>query len=512
MQNGDTAAAARYFEKAAALDPKSTRQAHRGGAARTWRRATASAGSRELEAAAAADTGIRADLALVAANMRQRKFDAALAAIDAIEKKQPDKPLPHNLRGAVLLAKGDAAGARRSFERALALDPAYFPAAASLARLDLADKKPDDAKKRFEAVLAKDPKNVQALLAIAALRAQSRRIAGRSRRADRQGDRREPGRADAAAGADLPSICAARSRRRRSRRRRTRSPRCRTDPSSWMPPARRIAPPAKPIRRSRRTTSSRKLRPESPLPFMRMAEVQIAAKDNAAARESLRKALAIKPDSVEAQRASSLWISTGRRTNEALAVARDMQKQRPKESVGYLLEGDIHARQEGVERGGRRLSHRPEAGRARRIWRSGLTSALDAGGNGAEADELRGHRGSRTIPRICDFRHYLAQAAIAKKDYAAAARQYKAMLEIEPNDRAGAQQSRLGSRPAEGPEGARVRGTRQQARSRQSRDPRHLRHVAGRKGRYRARRRIAAESTWRLRPMPQAFASISRGR
>ena len=76
----------------------------------------------------AEDTGIRADLALVATNMRQKKFDAALAAVAAIEKKQPDKPLPHNLRGGVLLAKGDVAGARRSFERALAIDPAYFPA------------------------------------------------------------------------------------------------------------------------------------------------------------------------------------------------------------------------------------------------------------------------------------------------------------------------------------------------------------------------------------------------
>ena len=71
-------------------------------------------------------------------NVRQKKFDAALAAVAAIEKKQPDKPLAHDLRGSVLLAKQDVAGARQSFERALVIDPAYFPAAANLARLDLA--------------------------------------------------------------------------------------------------------------------------------------------------------------------------------------------------------------------------------------------------------------------------------------------------------------------------------------------------------------------------------------
>ena len=46
-------------------------------------------------------------------------------------------------------------------------------AVASLAAMDMADKKPDDARRRFEAVLSKDPKNAQALLAIAELRARS---------------------------------------------------------------------------------------------------------------------------------------------------------------------------------------------------------------------------------------------------------------------------------------------------------------------------------------------------
>jgi tetratricopeptide (TPR) repeat protein len=90
-------------------------------------------------------------------------------ALYTTEKKQPDKPLAHDLRGSVLLAKQDVAGARRSFERALVIDPSYFQAAANLARLDLREKKPEDAIKRFDAILAKDPKNVQALLAVASV-------------------------------------------------------------------------------------------------------------------------------------------------------------------------------------------------------------------------------------------------------------------------------------------------------------------------------------------------------
>ena len=108
---------------------------------------------------------------LISAHLRKKDFAKALAAIDKLEAKQPDKPLAANLRGRVLLAQKDNAGARKSFERALSIDPNYFAAAASLAALDLADKKPEDAKKRFEALLAKNPKNGQALLALARLAA-----------------------------------------------------------------------------------------------------------------------------------------------------------------------------------------------------------------------------------------------------------------------------------------------------------------------------------------------------
>jgi predicted negative regulator of RcsB-dependent stress response len=77
----------------------------------------------ELEAVAAEDTGIRADLRLLAMNVRQKKFDARWPRSPRSRRSSPTRPLPHDLRGSVLLAKQDAAGARKSFERALAIDP-----------------------------------------------------------------------------------------------------------------------------------------------------------------------------------------------------------------------------------------------------------------------------------------------------------------------------------------------------------------------------------------------------
>src|SRR6185295_5473527 len=171
MQNGNTTEAERVFAKAAALDPKDSNK-------RTSLALThiptgeSERGFKELEEAAAADAGIRADLALIAAHTRQRKWDAALKAIDDLEKKQPDKPLPHNLRGAVYAGKGETAAARKSFERALQLEPADFAAAASLARLDWAELRaqgggtPDKAPRVTTKAVAADPTTVTSRLVL----------------------------------------------------------------------------------------------------------------------------------------------------------------------------------------------------------------------------------------------------------------------------------------------------------------------------------------------------------
>src|SRR5205814_7487149 len=76
----------------------------------------------------------------------------------------------HDLRARVYMQRKDAAGARKSFEKALALNPAYLPAAANLAALDMLDNKPDAAKARLEAVLKADPKSAQALLGLAEIK------------------------------------------------------------------------------------------------------------------------------------------------------------------------------------------------------------------------------------------------------------------------------------------------------------------------------------------------------
>ncbi|MEO8304454.1 MAG: XrtA/PEP-CTERM system TPR-repeat protein PrsT [Betaproteobacteria bacterium] len=430
VQNGDTAQAGSYFAKAAALDPKNPDKR----TVLAMLRISAGDGEhgfRELQDIAAVDSGIRADMALIAINTRQGKFDAALGAIAALEKKMPDKPLPNDLRGAVLMSKGDLAGARKSFERAVALDPADFTAATNLAKLDVADKKPADASKRFEGILAKDPKNVQALIALAELRLRAAAppddvvgLIGKAIAADPTNaaarlalvtyyvGAKQPGKAVAAAQDALAAMPD------------------RAELLYALGQAQQAA--GEPNQAIKSYNKLAQARPGSPVPYLKEAEAQIASKDYDAALQNLKKAIALKPDSLEAQRAIiGIYLAKGG-VAEALTVARTVQKQRQKEPIGYVMEGDIHALQKAWK----------EAADA---YRKGLANvaatelaaknvaALRAAGNTAEADKFAS-TWIKSHPTDREFRSFLAESALVKGDFAAAAQQYKAMLEDRPDD------------------------------------------------------------------------------
>ena len=422
--------AAKFFEKAAALDPKNAPK-RTAVALSHLAIGDTERGFRELEQTATSDAGNHADLALIAANLQRGDFDRTLAAINSLEKKLPDSPVPRNLQGSTLLAKKDVAGARKSYESALALDPTYFPAAFNLAKLDLADQKPDDARKRFEAILAKDPKNTEALLALAGLRAQ----AG----APVDEVALMIGRAVTARPADMAPRQALINLYLRSDQPK-KAVKAAQDALATFPDRPEIldllgiAQNAGGEANEALTTFDKlaQVQPGSPMPYLRMAGIQMAAKDYDAAMRSLKKALAINPDLVPAQRGmAGLYLTSGK-VQDALAVARDIQKQRPKESAGYLLEGEI--------RGSRK--EWPEAIAA---YRAGLKQSntadlairlhavLGAGGQGADADKFAA-TWIKDHPKDSAVRIYLAETAMSKKEYASAFAQYKTVVDLLPQN------------------------------------------------------------------------------
>lgn len=430
LMNGEAKKAEEYFAKATKLDPNDP-------AKRTSLAVThiamgdTNAGFSELEEISASDKGGTADLALISAYLRRNEFDKALKAIDGLEKKQPNDAATYNLRARTLVAKKDMTGARKNFEKALSINPAFLPAAVSLAAMDMADKKPEDARKRFESVLATDPKNIGALLALAELKNAAggkpeeilafiskavelnpTEVAPRLALIELQLRNKDSKAALAAAQNALAAI---------------------PDKPELLDALGRTQQISGDSNQALATYSKlAAIQPASPTASMRMAEIQLANKNKDEALKSLRRALEIKPDLLEAQRGLIMLLMDGKKQQDAFALARTIQKQRPKEAVGFVLEGDIYA-------SGKQW---PEAIAA---YRSGLKqvqapeltikvhTALLASGNTAEAEKTA-TAWSREYPKDIVFRMYLGDVATAQKEYASAVQHYRLALDLQPNN------------------------------------------------------------------------------
>ena len=429
LQNGDVKKAEEYFAKATKVDPKNAKS-------RTSLALTHFIGGQvesamgELHDIAASDAGMTADMALISVHLRRQEIDQALQAIDALEKKQPDKPLAANLRGRTLLAKKDTAGARKSFERALEIDPTFFPAVASLAALDLADKKPQDAKKRFEAVLAKNPKNGQALLALAELAARSG--AATDEVAKLIGDAVNANPTDAAPRLLLVDFHLRNKELKQASSAAQNAVAALPDNPELLDALGRTQQASGEFNQAIATYNKLvALQPLSPQPFMRLADVQMAAKDKEGAARSLRKALEIKPNLAQAQRAAIMLDVDGKNIQSALTTARTMQSQEPKEAVGYVLEGDINASQKNWDaaaqayRGGMQKVNSSELAVK-------LHSVLLAAGKTADADKFSA-TWQKNNPKDAAFSLYLGDRAIARQDYAGAEKLYGAVVQLQPN-------------------------------------------------------------------------------
>ena len=428
LQNGDVKKAEEYFAKATKLDPKDARK-------RTSLALTHMLDGKEgsafgeLQEIAASDSGVTADLALISAHLRRRDYDKALKAIDMLEKKQPDKPLAANLRGRTQLAKQDLTGARKSFERALTIDPTYFPAVASLAALDMADKKPDVAKKRFEAVLAKDPKNGQALLALAELAARSG--AGKDEVAALINKAITANPTDAAPRMLLIDFYLRSKDERQALSTAQNAIAAFPGNADLLDALGRVQQVSGDTNQAIATFNKlAAMQPLSPKPHMRLADAHMAAKNKDAAAQSLRKALEIKPDLIDAQRGLIMLNLDAKKYADALAGARTVQKQRPKEPIGYILEGDVGAVQKkwdaSVAAYGSGLKQAPSTELALK-----LHAVQTASGKTAEADKfavswLKDH------PTDAAFQFYLGDIALKRNDFVGAEKSYGAVAKLQP--------------------------------------------------------------------------------
>ena len=395
------------------------------------RPATGQQGVTELESAVALNPGdSRADHLLIMTLIAQNETEKALQAVQALEKRRPDKPDTHFLKGAVYRAKQDWASARASFEHALKLQPVYFPAAASLAQLDMRDNKPDAARGRMEAILKHDARNLDAMLLLARMELEA------GHRAEaiawlRKAVAEHPqsmqsylmlAQVQLQSGQSSDAVTVARQARDMNPK----------DPRvvEVLGNAQMASGDAGGAISS--FTSLTTMLPNSVQAQLKLADAYAANGDFRDANAVVRRALQLNPENLDAKAALVEILLRTKRYPEAIELAQQMQKQDPKRAQGYILEGEVWMIQQEYARAASAYE-KADALQPNGLLRVRLHQAQSRLGKGAAA-EAGLLEWIKTHPEDVDTRLYLAELENKAGRYKAAAEHYQALLKLDPKD------------------------------------------------------------------------------
>jgi putative PEP-CTERM system TPR-repeat lipoprotein len=328
-----------YYEKAIALAPKTPALYTSLGLARL------SAGDREkglndLQTAVALDPkSVQAGMVLTRAEMGLGRYDKALASVEALEKQEPGNAEIQNLKGGVYLAKGDRTSARAAFDKAVSLQPTLLPALRNLVQLDIVERKPEAAKARMEAVLAKDPKNTDAMATLADLASAQNRPSEATEWLEKANA------ANPEAIAPVLRLGAQYLRTNQAQKSLTLARKYQTAHAT-NPELLDL------LGQSQLATNDAngaldtysklvKLAPKSAAAQMRLATAYDKLKNKSGVVDSVKRAAELQPDFLPARTSQIKLAVDAGKIDEALAIARDIQKRTPRAAAGYVFEGDI---------------------------------------------------------------------------------------------------------------------------------------------------------------------------
>jgi len=430
LANGDMAQASLYFASASETDEQKAPARTRLGQI-ALATGNVDAGVRELEAVAATNDSIQADLALIADFMRRSEFDKALSAAFALEKKQPQSPLAQQLIGSIHAAKKDAASARKRFDRALELDPGYLPAVVSLSYLDLGEGKPAEARRRFEALVELNPRNDQALLGLAELQARTGAAATEVLATLNRAVAANPQSVNARL-AQISQYLRLKDTKSALAAAQEANAAIPNDASILVLLAQAQEAAGEANQAVDTLNRAASLRSSPPTALLHLAALHARRGDTSKSIDALRRAQKVSPaDPVIARDLVLANLKSGR-SEEAMGAAKALQSSAPKIAAGHLLEGDVHATQkrwgeaELAYRNGLKLEP------ASSVLASKLHTVLLAGGKTAEADTF-GRKWLADHPKDVAVRLYLGERALQVRNYRSAVALYEAVIAIEPN-------------------------------------------------------------------------------
>ena len=429
LRQSNLEAAEKYFLRAAELDPSNERLRTAAAVTRIAR-GDAMTGFNDLEVLTSKTKGTYVDQAIFAARMRRSEFPAALAALDRMAAKEPNKAALLELRGRLQLARNDLPAARAAFEQAAKVDPKLFAAVSSLASIDLLENQPAKAAARMQQAVSENPRNTAALMALAELKARS----------DAPIDEVKKLLADAVASA--PSSAAPRLQliELLLRKRQFKDALAAASETAAALPGDALV--LETVGRAQvqggdieqAATTFRKLAavvPKSALPYLRLASVYSASGQRQQAESALNQALELEPNNATAQAALlDLLVNSNRKTG-ALDYIRRLKQSKPNQPVPYLLEATFHMRQKNVDaaaasfREGIAKTNSPELA-------VGLYTLLLQNGGKVEADQF-GAVWMQKHPQDMAMEYQLAMTNIARNELAPAEDRLKRVLEVLPN-------------------------------------------------------------------------------
>jgi len=283
---------------------------------------------------------VQADVLLVLAQIKQKKYQQALNTAKKLAEKMPGNPMPMNLVASTHLAMGDKGEAERIWKRLLQDHPEYLTAVLNLAKLKFQQGKWEEAEKYYRGVLEKQPGHVTALVGLAQV-AEARKEYGQmvgylQRALDRHPDAIGPAtslvRYFLASGEAMKALSIARELVEYHEQ----------NPVVYqlLGQAQLAAEqPASAAATFRKLTS---LRPDNPMAWHLLALALEKNDDESKALEAWNEALRLQENFIPAATNRVRLLVKQKRYDEALEGAGKIQARNPDLAAGYYLEGEIH--------------------------------------------------------------------------------------------------------------------------------------------------------------------------
>lgn len=374
-----------------------------------------------------------ASAALVSSLVSAKKFDEAASAVAAWEKADPASPEPSFVRARVSALRKDGAGARKAYEEALTRSKspsAKFRAIDGLAALDLAERKQEQALKRYEAFVAEHPDQPDALFALA----RQKYSAGQ----------------DAEGAQLLERVLRLRPADQPARMLQIQMAHAKQGPQVALQRAQEavasdeanvafhivhgnllveVGDYQNALRVYGKIAQSQ---PKSAGPHLLVAQTYLKAGDDERALGAFRKALDVDPTLVEVYRQVVAVQIRLNRFADAMALASEAQRALGRDGIGKILEGDVHAARKAWPAATKSyesaLAKPIPREAAARLHRLLTMSGDDSGAKAFERQYLTKN------PKDPLFLEYLGDRAFAKGDVQSAEGLYRRTLDLLPGE------------------------------------------------------------------------------